>query len=392
MPESYGGNAVSVSWADHLSFGEKDGRLTTPDMVARQMDTWRDELGARSIYWRLLRTHIPSDFFAAEGYEHTTLRAARGVDWDDLEEVPRLATETGLRSYLYVSIFDDGWPLGRSHERAHSYHNSMHCQHVSWQTHFSREHPNLLVCDRYGNRQAGVLCLAHAEVRDHLVERFMQLVERGSFSGIFVCLRSQSRPAQHGDQYGYNEPVRTDFHTLTGHDLLQADEEERRVWHDLLGSYLTELLAQLKEAMQVRGLRLAVGVPRGDVLGPPLGNTTLQWRTWVREGLVDELIINQSSSRCPSMWHDLWPMHRGSGYLQNYLDGSGMQPLSEQLTEDYGPTFASRTSRLLVAWQWNTRSLQLEQETLARSPVSGLVYSSFRHDNPGSLARADWRA
>ena len=86
------------------------------------------------------------------------------------------------------------------------------------------------------------------------------------------------------------------------------------------------------------------------------------------------------------------PMHRGSGYLQNYLDGSGMQPLSEQLTEDYGPTFASRTSRLLVAWQWNTRSLQLEQETLARSPVSGLVYSSFRHDNPGSLARADWRA
>ena len=355
------------------------------------MDAWREELGAKSVYWRLLRTHLPSDFFAAENYEHSTLRAARGVDWDDLSEVPRLAAEAGLRAYLYVSIFDDGWPLGEAQERARSYHNSMHCQHVAWQTRFSRAHPQYLVCDRDGNHQAGVLCLAYAEVRDELVQRFVELVERGPFNGLFVCLRSQSRPADHGDQYGCNEPIRTDFRARARTELLEVDNEELQIWRDLLGNYLTELLRQLREAMQIRGLLLAVGAPRGDVLGPPLGNTSLQWRTWINEGLVDELIINQNSSRCPSMWHDLWPMHRGSGYLQNHLDGSGMRPLPDQLVQEYEPVFTDRPSRLLVAWQWDVRSLQLEQETLARPPVSGLVHSSFRHDNPGSLVRADWR-
>ena len=62
---------------------------------------------------------------------------------------------------------------------------------------------------------------------------------------------------------------------------------------------------------------------QGETFLAPLGNTTLQWRAWVGEGIVDEIIIDQNSSQCPSMWHDLWPMHRGYGYLQNYLDGSG---------------------------------------------------------------------
>ncbi|HJO03716.1 MAG TPA: hypothetical protein QGG47_07070 [Acidobacteriota bacterium] len=266
--------------------------------VSRPRKWWRGgwTRGAQGIYWRLLRTHLEGDFFTAEGHEHATLRAAREVDWDDLEKVPQLAAAAGLRTYLYVSIFDDGWPLGSPEERAHSYHNAMHCQHVAWQSHFSRDHPELLVQDRHDNHQAGVLYLACAEVRSHLVQRFVRLLERGSLDGLFVCLRSQSRPADHGDQYGYNQPVRSDFHELTGHDLLEAGHEELQIWRDLLGGYLTELLRELRQATQARGLRLAVGAPRGDVLGPPLGNSTLQWRTWVGEGLLDELVINQSSS------------------------------------------------------------------------------------------------
>jgi hypothetical protein len=69
-------------------------------------------------------------------------------------------------------------------------------------------------------------------------------------------------------------------------------------------------------------------VARGDVLGAPLGNTTLHWRDWIRSGLIDHLIVNQNSSQCPSMWHQLWPMHRGGGYVQNYLDGRGFHRYS----------------------------------------------------------------
>ena len=41
-------NIVSVSWGDHLSFGEGDGRLDTPEKLRRRMPVWRDELGAGS--------------------------------------------------------------------------------------------------------------------------------------------------------------------------------------------------------------------------------------------------------------------------------------------------------------------------------------------------------
>jgi hypothetical protein len=34
-------NIVSVSWGDHLTFGEGDGRLDTPDKVVRRMRAWR---------------------------------------------------------------------------------------------------------------------------------------------------------------------------------------------------------------------------------------------------------------------------------------------------------------------------------------------------------------
>ncbi len=402
MVTGAGAHIVSVSWADHLSFGQGDGRLLTATALSRRLDAWRDDLGVGMVHWRLLRTHLASEFSAAPGHQHPSLRAARQVDWDDLETVPRLAHEAGLRTYLYASVFDDGWPLADDAERVRSYHNVMHCQHVAWRTHFSRDHPSLLIADREGNRQHGVLCLAYPEVRDHLVQRFLGLLDRGEFDGLFLCLRSQSRPAAFGDQYGFNPPVRRDYQARTGHRLedlpagAQAsgatDQPGLQAWRDLLGEYLTTLLRDLRAALDGRGLRLAVGAPRGDVVGPPMGNGTLDWRTWVAERLVDELVINQDSCRCPSMWHDLWPMHRGTGYVQSYLDGSSMPTLAQQIEGEYLPAFSGAAAELYIARQWDERSEEVEAAIVRCRPVHGLVMSSFRHDNPGPLARGDWRA
>jgi len=66
-------NVVSVSWGDHLSFGEGDGRLDTRDKVARRLRAWRDELGARAVHWRMLRTRIAGAFAAAPGYQHPSV-------------------------------------------------------------------------------------------------------------------------------------------------------------------------------------------------------------------------------------------------------------------------------------------------------------------------------
>ena len=384
-------NIVSVSWTDHLSFGEGDGRLDTPERVARRMRAWREELAASAFHWRMVRARIPGRFAAARGYRHASQSAAAALTWDDFDIVPRLARDAGLQAWLYVSLFDEGWPLAPPKVRAVSYHNAMHGQHVAWQSELTRSHPEWVVVDRAGRRrQWGVVSLAYPEARRAFVERWRTLITPTRFDGLFVCLRSQSRPPDHADDFAFNEPARADFRTLHGTDVPRTGDG-LRAWRDLLGGYLSTLLAELRDALSRDQRRLGIGVPRGDVLGPPLGNTTLHWRDWVRQDLVDHLVIGQNSSQCPSMWHRLWPMHRGTGYLPNDLDG-GLPPIADHVAETYAPVVAGHAARLYVARQWCERSPDGERALGALPGLAGLVFSSFRHDNPGPIARGDWRA
>lgn len=385
-------NIVSVSWADHLAFGNEDGRLDTPEKVARRVRAWRDELRVGVLHWRVLRTRIAGRFFAARGYRHPSLTAARALTWDDFEDVPKVAHDAGLEAWLYVSLFDEGWPLAPPHVRARSHHNAMHGQHVAWQSELTRTHPEWLAVDRAGRtRQHGVVSLAYPGARRAFIERWIGLIEPTHFDGLFVCFRSQSRPADHADQFGFNEPVRTDFRARSGIDIAR-DDFDRQAWRDLLGEYITTLLVELREALNQNNRQFGIGVARGDVLGPPLGNATLHWRDWVRRGLVDHLVVDQNSSQCPSMRHQLWPMHHGIGYVQNYLDGSSLPSLSEHLQLTYGRAVEGGATRLFVARQWRERCEDTERQLLSISGVAGLVFGSFRHDNPKAISRGDWRA
>src|ERR1044071_4405744 len=89
-------HVVSVSWADHLTFGRGDGQLDSPDKLARRVDVWRGELGAGALHWRMLRARIPGRFFAAHGYRHPSQTAAHALTWDDFNQVPEIAHATGL--------------------------------------------------------------------------------------------------------------------------------------------------------------------------------------------------------------------------------------------------------------------------------------------------------
>ncbi|OFW07330.1 MAG: hypothetical protein A3I61_01545 [Acidobacteria bacterium RIFCSPLOWO2_02_FULL_68_18] len=385
-------NIVSVSWGDHLVFGEADGRLETEEAVARRMRAWRDELGATALHWRALRERIPGRFSSGRGYRHPSLTAARSLGWDDFAVVPALAHDAGLEAWLYVTLFDEGWPLPPPRVRAVSYHNAMHGRHVAWQSDLTRAHPEWVVVDRSGRRrQWGVVSCAYPAARRAFIRRWLALLAPTRFDGLFVCLRSQSRPADQADQFGHNRPVRAAFRERYGIDPGIRDFD-RQAWRDLCGESLTTLLAELREALAVHGRTLGIGVARGDVLGPPLGNTTLCWREWVRRGLIDQFVVGQNSSQCPSMWHQLWPMHRGTGYVQNYLDGTGLPPLAAHLRDAYGPAIGGTATRLYVARQWHPRCTAEERELGAIPGVAGLVFSSFRHDNPNAIARGDWTA
>jgi len=376
-------NIVSVSWGDHLIFGEGDGKLSTPTALRRRIRKWRKELGVTSLHWRDLRSIFDGYLFTAPGFKHHNEKIKK-VKWDDFEFVPKIAHEEGIKANLYVSLFDEGWPLPPKEVREVSYH-SMHCQHLSRQSEFSSRHPEFTVVDKMGkNRQWGVLCLAYPQVRQYFIDKFLNLLNGYEFDGLFVCLRSQSRPAEFGDQYNFNEPIRKEFQRLYGKDILK-DDFDLKTWRDLVGEYLTLFLSELRSVLNKIDVKLSIGVARGDVIGPPMGNTSLHWREWIQKNLIDELIINQNSSQCPSLWHQLWPMHRGTGYIQNYLNENNLPPLLQHIDKSYFQYINKSTIKLYVARQWNEWSPKQESEILNYSSVSGLVFSSFRFDNEGFI-------
>ena len=377
-----------------MIFGEDDGRLNTVAALRRRMQKWRKELKANIIHWRCSRDRINGRFYQGRGYKHFFKAGKSQVEWDDFEVVPQIAHQQGMQVFLYVSLFDEGLPLLPKKIREVSYHNRMHCQHVSWQSEFSRTNPRYAMVDRtLRKHQWGVLCLGYREVRKHLIRRYLRLLGGGNFDGLFVCLRSQSRPADHADQYGFNDPVHREYLNRYGIDIRTEDLDLQR-WRDLLGEYLTCFLNELRQTLNGFNalMQLSVGVPRGSVVGPPMGNTTLQWPIWLDQGIIDQLIIDQNSSKCPSMWHDLWPMHRGYGYIQNYLNGNGMKSLEKDIVNTYTPMFDEKNTKLYVARQWQKRSDKKENELLKLPGVAGLVFSSFRHDNPGPIKRNNWAA
>jgi hypothetical protein len=104
MKGARGKNIVSVSWGDHLVFGEGRGRLADPDALRERMRPWKRELDAGVILWRATRDRIKGRFYRGRGHRHFFKSAKAVVSFDDFVVVPDLAAEVGLQSLLYVSL------------------------------------------------------------------------------------------------------------------------------------------------------------------------------------------------------------------------------------------------------------------------------------------------
>ena len=169
---------------------------------------------------------------------------------------------------------------------------------------------------------------AYPDVRRYTIRRILSALGDYDFDGVFVCTRSQSKPAVHGDQFGFNEPVVEEYERRYGVDMMRRNFD-LEPWRRLRGEGVTRFLRELRSALDARGMELGIGVPTGDYMGPPLGNLYLDWRTWVREKLLDDLVIDQVAVRCPSFWGLLWPKHQGYGYLVNDEDHYGLKGVDD---------------------------------------------------------------
>ena len=69
-----------------------------------------------------------------------------------------------------------------------------------------------------------------------------------------------------------------------------------------------------------------------------------------------------------------------------WFTSENLLPLNQQLVSSYKPAIDVSTVGLYVARQWDERS-KTEEALLSGTGVNGLVFSSFRFDNPKTVAR-----
>lgn len=199
---------------------------------------------------------------------------------------------------------------------------------------YHAEHPEVITVDRKGNRQWMVPEYAYPGARADKVAEFVHMAKTYRPTGILASLRSEASqvlpPPDHGDQYGFNEPIVAEMKLRHGVDILTdprfdwqnpafdpADPMVRN-WRSLRGSYLTELVREIRQGLREVDpkIQLAMTVS-GDHVGPVLGNSTMEWRTWVDEGLVDVLVMPVFFEATPD------PDSAKKGYLTNLLAGVG---------------------------------------------------------------------
>jgi hypothetical protein len=381
---------MNVSFGDSLEWGEGDGCWSSAAKIMRAVARWKERYGVTSIYWR--GTHR---FWQRYGRVHygPTARPAHwqsetrrlASEMDDFETILTCGHTFGLRVYLYLTLFDEGWPLGPDGQCSFG---PMGADNAP-QSLFTVEHPEYLENDRLQHTyHHGVLCYAYPEARAYRLRVLGELLGNYDFDGLFLCTRSQSQPAAHADQFGFNAPIVDEFEQRYGVNILRQDFSLGN-WRRLRGAHLTQLLREIRELTNRRGMRLSIGVPRGSYLGPPVGNLYLDWHSWVEERLVDALCIDQVASVCPSTWFRMWPGQSGYGYMCNHLAGIGMNDLLHDVQDVYGPICTERGCELYLSRMHHAPVLP-DEAILASPCVSGLVLNAFRLDNPEVCIREPW--
>ncbi len=337
-------NVMIVSWGDVITSGISGAaRLDTPDKVRESVRTWKsrgiDQVLFRGDNFRVLLFH---DSVASTEKHRTGMARTRAAWESDLMEAAVDAMKAeGIRAYVWLTVLDEGCPPDVHYADSVPF---------PWQSRFTRQNPQYLACDRSltpnGRKYHwGVMEYAYPEVRQYMLKVIRAFSDRFDLDGVFLSLRSHSPPPDHADQFGFNAPVVQEYKHRYGRDI-RREPFDLEKWRNLRGDFFTTFLREVKDHLKSQGQKLAVGVQQGEYLGPPFGNMRIQWRRWVSDGIVDQLVVGHITAeraRYPRR------TQRATGYLQSQEDSLGLPPIEEALSKDYGPLCNSHGVDLLVS-------------------------------------------
>ncbi len=313
-------NLANISWGDNIMVGNGIAKLDTIEKIEQYMKILNDFYDTKTILWRV------DDFNMTKFYERRALHNFQiaynkktseiFAQFDPCKVAKTAAHKNGQELYIYTTFMDHGMP--------HTYKYADTAP-FPWQDKMFIEHPEYNEVDLAGNCHYGIPNLANAEFRKKMIERLVYLVNLFDPDGLYLCSRTHTNPAIHGDQFGFNKEVVAEYQKRYGIDITKdkrfdyrspeyaPKSKEVQAWRDLRGEYLVQFVAELRKALGNKKLLLAL--PVGKTYQAPFGNMTLDKKSIISNGYIDGIVTNVFTGR--GLYPKRTTHHRDLGYLES---------------------------------------------------------------------------
>jgi len=282
---------------DHLWARDREP-VDSPATVAAMMEWMTKTYGINRLYWRGAQSMMWD--------EHHKVGREKPLQYDwflwkrhlyrDLkinEAAIAAAKRHGMEVFIYTGLFEFGVQPDIGIVGPYLFEDELRIEHPEW-----------CPLDRWLQRRCpGPVCFGYPKVRRILVQRYMDNIECFGYDGINFYTYVENCGIRYKDEFGYNEPIAREFNKRYPDVDLRREsltDEQKRYWYWCRGKFVTDFLRELHAALAPRGKKISVILdannpdyvqPWWGKPYPGTGMIYMDWRTWAREGIVDELWV-----------------------------------------------------------------------------------------------------
>jgi hypothetical protein len=375
-------NVPNYSMAFEISVGDNHYLASwlpveSPAGIDASFDLLKNLYDAERIYWRgLQESQWAREEIMHQGASPTTINGF--FPWAEylVESVNINQYASAAAHARNMEIWGEGtimdWGSGPSS-------NAVRTFPFGHEAKLRKENPEWIPVDKYGRRkQGGAIEMAYPEARKYMVDMIVELAVESAYDGITLLLYSENYSMRFQDEFGFNEPIVDEFKARYNVDI-RTEVFNRQDWYDLRGEYFTQFLRELKSALSIYNIKLGINMNGRDPSVPcflvmggsylsTAGMITMDYQTWINEGIVDLLQISMKGSEAERI--------QTIQTLQNAVSGTNIE-LSFQTSNLYdGDYEIFQQAGIETAGQLGTLDDYLFQGVLPFQDISVLTDSN----------------
>lgn len=283
--------------------------IDSPEVIDEMLDVLQQAYGVKRIYWRA--TQIEQIIYHGEVREDSAHHGpwAKWMDYlfaelNTGDHMIEAARSRGMEVWGVAALFDHG-------AQAHVEYPTKGQGPFFFESLVRLKHPEAVPVDRAGiRRMSGPVSFAYPEARQALVQMYADLVRDKGYDGLSFHLYVENQGTRFDDEFGFNDPIVEAYQQRHGLDI-RAEAYDKQKLADLRGEYLTQFFRELREVLEPMGVKVSVMLSAKNPDMPQYwlafqdamlsGRVRVDWRTYAKEGLVDELFVYFHGSAYPTL-------------------------------------------------------------------------------------------